>query len=76
MQEKLFQILNFIKFLKVNISILMIKHSLVLMVVYLINDFLQLDKIIIKDKDKKIEIGKTDIEQYFFPKKGMDGDRE
>ncbi|MNS65925.1 SH3 domain-containing protein [Acinetobacter calcoaceticus] len=39
------------------------------------NDFLQLDKIIIKDKDKKIEIGKTDIEQYFFPKNGMDGDK-
>jgi hypothetical protein len=39
------------------------------------NDFLQLDKIIIKDKDEKIEIGKTDIEQYFFPKNGMDGDR-
>ncbi|HFF4718566.1 TPA: SH3 domain-containing protein, partial [Acinetobacter baumannii] len=28
------------------------------------NDFLQLDKIIIKNKDKKIEIGKNDIEQY------------
>lgn len=32
------------------------------------NDFLQLDKIIIKNKDKKIEIGKKDIEQYFFLK--------
>jgi len=39
------------------------------------NDFLQLDKIIIKDKDKKIEIGKNDVEQYFFPKDGIDGDK-
>ncbi|WP_212512125.1 SH3 domain-containing protein [Acinetobacter seifertii] len=39
------------------------------------NDFLQLDKIIIKDKDKKIEIDKNDIEQYFFPKNGIDGDK-
>lgn len=39
------------------------------------NDFLQLDKIIIKDKDKKIEIGKNDIEQCFFPKNGIDGDK-
>ena len=39
------------------------------------NDFLQLDKIIIKSKDKKIEIGKNDIEQYFFPKNGIDGDK-
>lgn len=39
------------------------------------NNFLQLDKIIIKDKDKKIEIGKNDIEQYFFPKNGIDGDK-
>ncbi|WP_151748362.1 SH3 domain-containing protein [Acinetobacter lactucae] len=39
------------------------------------NDFLQLDKIIIKNKDKKIEIGKNDIEQYFFPKNGIDGDK-
>lgn len=39
------------------------------------NDFLQLDKIIIKDKDKKIEIGKNDIEQYFFPKNGIDSDK-
>lgn len=39
------------------------------------NDFLQLDKIIIKDKDKKIEISKNDIEQYFFPKNGIDGDK-
>nr|WP_151731692.1 SH3 domain-containing protein [Acinetobacter seifertii] len=38
-------------------------------------NFLQLDKIIIKDKDKKIEIGKNDIEQYFFPKNGIDGDK-
>lgn len=39
------------------------------------NNFLELDKIIIKDKDKKIEIGKNDIEQYFFPKNGIDGDK-
>ncbi|BFM66605.1 SH3 domain-containing protein [Acinetobacter baumannii] len=39
------------------------------------NDFLQLDNIIIKSKDKKIEIGKNDIEQYFFPKNGIDGDK-
>ncbi|MEI1688258.1 SH3 domain-containing protein [Acinetobacter baumannii] len=39
------------------------------------NDFLQLDKIIIKSKDKKIEIGKNDIEQYFFPKNGIDSDK-
>ncbi|MDV7619964.1 SH3 domain-containing protein [Acinetobacter baumannii] len=39
------------------------------------NDFLQLDKIIIKDKDKKIEIGENDIEQYFFPNNGIDGDK-
>ena len=39
------------------------------------NNFLQLDKIIIKDKDKKIEIGKNDIEQYFFPKNGIDSDK-
>ncbi|MDO7232911.1 SH3 domain-containing protein [Acinetobacter baumannii] len=39
------------------------------------NDFLQLDKIIIKSKDKKIEIGKNDIEQYFFPKNGIYGDK-
>ncbi len=39
------------------------------------NDFLQLDKIIIKNKDKKIEICKKDIEQYFFPKNGIDGDK-
>ncbi|KKZ52138.1 hypothetical protein UN99_02440 [Acinetobacter baumannii] len=39
------------------------------------NDFLQLDKIIINKKDKKMEIGKKDIEQYFFPKNGIDGDK-
>ncbi|MDC4291624.1 SH3 domain-containing protein [Acinetobacter baumannii] len=39
------------------------------------NDFLQLNKIIIKSKDKKIEIGKNDIEQYFFPKNGIYGDK-
>ena len=39
------------------------------------NDFLQLDKIIIKDKDKKIEISRTELEQYFFPKEGVDRDK-
>lgn len=39
------------------------------------NDFLQLDKIIVKNKDKKIEIGKNDIEQYFFPKNGIDSNK-
>ncbi|WP_440599653.1 SH3 domain-containing protein [Acinetobacter baumannii] len=39
------------------------------------NNFLQLDKIIIKSKDMKIEIGKNDLEQYFFPKNGIDGDK-
>ncbi|MDC4712686.1 SH3 domain-containing protein [Acinetobacter baumannii] len=39
------------------------------------NDFLQLDKIIIKSKDNKIEIGKNDIEQYFFPENGIYGDK-
>ncbi|MDC4262655.1 SH3 domain-containing protein [Acinetobacter baumannii] len=39
------------------------------------NDFLQLDKIIIKNKDKKIEIGKNNIEQYFFPKNGIDSNK-
>lgn len=39
------------------------------------NNFLQLDKIIIKSKDMKIEIGKNDIEQYFFPKNGIGGDK-
>ncbi|MFX4953074.1 SH3 domain-containing protein [Acinetobacter baumannii] len=39
------------------------------------NDFLQLDKIIIKSKDKKIEIGENDIEQYFFPKNGINSDK-
>ncbi|MEX5739028.1 SH3 domain-containing protein [Acinetobacter baumannii] len=39
------------------------------------NNFLQLDKIIVKNKDKKIEIGKNDIEQYFFPKNGIDSNK-
>ncbi|MEQ1225903.1 SH3 domain-containing protein [Acinetobacter pittii] len=39
------------------------------------NDFLQLDKIIVKSKDKKIEIGKNNIEQYFFPKNGIDSNK-
>lgn len=29
------------------------------------NNFLQLDKTIIRDKDKKIEVGKNDMQQYF-----------
>ncbi|MEO4109843.1 SH3 domain-containing protein [Acinetobacter pittii] len=39
------------------------------------NDFLQIDKIIVKSKDKKIEIGKNNIEQYFFPKNGIDSNK-
>ncbi|MGF2353198.1 SH3 domain-containing protein [Acinetobacter baumannii] len=39
------------------------------------NEFLLLDNISSKSKDKKIEIGKNDIEQYFFPKNGIDGDK-
>jgi hypothetical protein len=39
------------------------------------NNFLQLDKIIVKSKDKKIEIGKNNIEQYFFPKNGIDSNK-
>ncbi|WP_198078376.1 SH3 domain-containing protein [Acinetobacter calcoaceticus] len=37
------------------------------------NDFLQLDKIIVKEKDNRIEISRTELEQYFFPKDGIDG---
>lgn len=37
------------------------------------NDFLQLDKIIVKKKDNRIEISRTELEQYFFPKDGIDG---
>ncbi|AQZ83517.1 hypothetical protein BUM88_18990 [Acinetobacter calcoaceticus] len=37
------------------------------------NNFLQLDKIIIKEKDNRIEISRTEFEQYFFPKDGIDG---
>ncbi|WP_410567565.1 SH3 domain-containing protein [Acinetobacter sp. H1(2024)] len=37
------------------------------------NDFLQLDKIIVKEKDNTIEISRTELEQYFFPKDGVDG---
>ncbi|MFH3624417.1 SH3 domain-containing protein [Acinetobacter nosocomialis] len=37
------------------------------------NDFLQLDKIIVKEKDNRIEISRTELEQYFFPKGGIDG---
>ncbi|EPL5422917.1 SH3 domain-containing protein, partial [Acinetobacter baumannii] len=29
----------------------------------------------VKNKDKKIEIGKNDIEQYFFPKNGIDSNK-
>ncbi|XZW50013.1 SH3 domain-containing protein [Acinetobacter baumannii] len=36
------------------------------------NDFLQLDKIIVKEKDNRIEISRTELEQYFFPKDGID----
>ncbi|WP_151789079.1 SH3 domain-containing protein [Acinetobacter seifertii] len=36
------------------------------------NDFLQLDKIIVKEKDNTIEISRTELEQYFFPKDGVD----
>ena len=37
------------------------------------NNFLQLDKIIVKDKDNRIEISRAELEQYFFPKEGVDG---
>ncbi|MGK8802743.1 SH3 domain-containing protein [Acinetobacter seifertii] len=37
------------------------------------NNFLQLDKIIVKDKDNRIEISRAELEQYFFPKDGIDG---
>lgn len=37
------------------------------------NNFLQLDKIIVKEKDNRMEISRTDLEQYFFPKDGVDG---
>lgn len=36
------------------------------------NNFLQLDKIIVKEKDNRIEISRTELEQYFFPKDGVD----
>ncbi len=36
------------------------------------NNFLQLDKIIIKEKDNRIEISRAELEQYFFPKDGID----
>ena len=39
------------------------------------NNFLQLDKIIVKEKDNRIEISRTELEQYFFPKDGIDGDK-
>ncbi|PTV57117.1 SH3 domain-containing protein [Acinetobacter seifertii] len=37
------------------------------------NNFLQLDKIIVKEKDNRIEISRAELEQYFFPKEGVDG---
>lgn len=37
------------------------------------NNFLQLDKIIIKEKDNRIEISRAELEQYFFAKDGIDG---
>lgn len=37
------------------------------------NNFLQLDKIIVKEKNNRIEISRTEIEQNFFPKDGVDG---
>ena len=37
------------------------------------NNFLQLDKIIVKEKNNRIEISRTELEQYFFPKDGIDG---
>ncbi|MDC4655036.1 SH3 domain-containing protein [Acinetobacter baumannii] len=36
------------------------------------NNFLQLDKIIVKEKDNRIEISRTELEQYFFPKDSID----
>ncbi|MDQ9888031.1 SH3 domain-containing protein [Acinetobacter pittii] len=37
------------------------------------NNFLQLDKIIIREKDNRIEISRVELERYFFPKDGIDG---
>lgn len=37
------------------------------------HNFLQLDKIIVKEKDNRIEINRAELEQYFFPKEGVDG---
>jgi len=37
------------------------------------NNFLQLDKIIVKEKNNKIEVSRIELEQYFFPKDGIDG---
>ncbi|WP_032005014.1 SH3 domain-containing protein [Acinetobacter sp. 1542444] len=39
------------------------------------NNFLQLDKIIVRERDNRIEISRTELEQYFFPKNGIDGDK-
>jgi len=39
------------------------------------NNFLQLDKIIVKEKGNRIEISRTELEQYFFLKYGIDGDK-
>ncbi|MEQ1345725.1 SH3 domain-containing protein [Acinetobacter seifertii] len=39
------------------------------------NNFLHLDKINIKEKDNRIEISRAELEQYFFPKDGIDGSK-
>ncbi|SSV30671.1 SH3 domain-containing protein [Acinetobacter nosocomialis] len=39
------------------------------------NNFLQLDKIIVKEKDNRMEISRIELEQYFFPKDGINGDK-
>lgn len=71
--KNLFQILSCIKLLKVNINTLMIKKFFGTDGSLPDNNFLQLDKIIVKEKDNIIEIIRTELEQYFFPKDGVDG---
>jgi len=39
------------------------------------NNFLQLDKIIVKERGNRVEISRTELEQYFFPKNSIDGDK-
>lgn len=39
------------------------------------NNFLQLDKIIVKEKNNRTEISRSELEQYFFLKDGIDGDK-